>query len=344
MRALKMVGCAVALTALLAPGAHADEWNKLTYLTFSAPVQLPGITLPAGSYAFKLADSWSNRHILQVFNKQQTKVYGTFLTVSDQKLDPSGKPVVTFREAPAGTPTAVRAFFYPGDTIGDEFVYPKQQAVKIAKATHQPVMATAENMGGNAASMKGARVGHVDENGRMTEDNQDNRANAEHAANGATGTSGTTGTYTAAPRELNHRTGPAENADVMNRYNQNGPSPLDRQANRSMARGGETVTSSSPATGTSASNRAHRHHAAANAETATGTSGQTGTTANTAKANANNHAAANKNNNNAATARHHRRHLPQTASPLGLFALLSGLSLAGAGSLRQLRKRYADAR
>src|SRR5512135_2737305 len=98
MRALKMMTCAIALTAFLAPGAHADEWNKLTYLTFSGPVQLPGVTLPAGTYAFKLADTWSNRHVVQVFDKDQSKIYGTFLTVSDQKLEPSDKPLVMFRE------------------------------------------------------------------------------------------------------------------------------------------------------------------------------------------------------------------------------------------------------
>lgn len=257
MRALTVFACAIALTAFLAPGARADEWNKLTYLTFSAPVQLPGITLPAGTYAFKLADSWSNRHIVQVFDKQQTKVFGTFLTVSDQKLDPSSKPVVLFSESAAHTPRAVRAWFYPGDTTGDEFVYSKRQAVEIAKNAHQAVMATDEDTAGNDVSkMKSARVGHVNENGTMSEDNEDNRANST--------ASGTTGAYTASPKESNHRSGVAENSDTMNRYE-------NRRTNPSMAAGGETVTSGSQV-GTTAQRRADRN-------AATGTSGQTGTTA-----------------------------------------------------------------
>lgn len=327
MRALKVFCCAIALAACVAPGARADEWNKLTYLTFSAPVQLPGVTLPAGTYAFKLADSWSNRHIVQVFDRNQSKIYGTFLTVSDQKLDPSGKPLVMFRESKAGTPTAVRAWFYPGDTIGDEFVYPKHQAVEIAKNAHQSVMAMEEEGGNDVSQMKGAKVGHVDESGQMTADNEDNRANAENSAQ-AGATSGTTGAYTAAPREADHRTGVSENGDVMNRYNDKNASASNRTTNQSMATGGETVTSGQPgqATGTTAPRGASNN-------ATVGTSGQA--SANQANANPN------ADNNHPARS---RRHLPQTASPLGLFALLSGLSIAGAAGLRQVRRRYASMR
>ena len=49
MRVLKHLCCAAAMTAMLAPSARADEWNKKTILTFSGAVQIPGATLPAGS-------------------------------------------------------------------------------------------------------------------------------------------------------------------------------------------------------------------------------------------------------------------------------------------------------
>ena len=79
MRLMRSLGCAAALTALVAltaPAAHADEANKLTYLTFSGPVQIPGATLAAGTYMFRLADSQSNRHIVQVFDKDGSKHQG----------------------------------------------------------------------------------------------------------------------------------------------------------------------------------------------------------------------------------------------------------------------------
>ena len=77
MRFVKALCCAAALTAIIAPGARADEWNKKTILTFSGPVQIPGATLPAGSYVFKLADIPGNRHVVQVFDKDEKKFFTT---------------------------------------------------------------------------------------------------------------------------------------------------------------------------------------------------------------------------------------------------------------------------
>src|SRR5438093_10657522 len=163
MRVLRVLCCALAFAAIVAPGARADEHDKLTYFTFSGPVQIPGHTLSAGTYMFKLADSPSNRHIVQVFNKDGSKLYATILAIPDQGLEPADKPVVRFKETPAGSPSAVRAWFYPGNTIGDEFVYPKEQAMKIAKATHEPVLSITDQ-----SNMKSAEVTRVDEHGAAT--------------------------------------------------------------------------------------------------------------------------------------------------------------------------------
>jgi hypothetical protein len=160
MRSLRVLCCALAFATIVAPAARADEHDKLTYFTFSGPVQIPGHTLAAGTYMFKLADSPSNRHIVQVFNKDGSKLYATILAIPDQRLDPAEKPVVMFKETPAGSPSAVRAWFYPGNTIGDEFVYPKEQAMKIAKATHEPVLSITDE-----SNMRSAEVTRVDENG-----------------------------------------------------------------------------------------------------------------------------------------------------------------------------------
>jgi len=131
------------LTVLQATPARADTWDQLTYFTFSAPVEVPGAALPAGTYMFKLADTLGNRNVIQVFSKDGSRVYSTFFAIPDERLTPTDKPVVTFEETPAGTPEAIKAWFYPGDTTGHEFVYPKDQAQKIAAATHQAVLASA---------------------------------------------------------------------------------------------------------------------------------------------------------------------------------------------------------
>jgi hypothetical protein len=169
MRVLKAVCCAAALTALLAPGARADEWNKKTFLTFSGPVQVPGATLPAGTYTFKLADLSGNRHVVQVFDKDEKKIFTTILAIPNQRLEPSDKPVVLFSERPAGSPTAVKVWYYPGETIGNEFVYPKTQAMAIAKASHTTVLSTSDETT-NTERMKTAEIGHIDESGRMRGD------------------------------------------------------------------------------------------------------------------------------------------------------------------------------
>jgi hypothetical protein len=119
--------------------AKADEWDQKTVFTFSGPVEIPGQVLLPGTYVFKLADSLSDRNIVQVFNKKEDHLYGTFLAIPDYRARPSGKPIITFRERAAGSPEAVRAWFYPGETYGHDFVYPKPKAVALAKANKTPV-------------------------------------------------------------------------------------------------------------------------------------------------------------------------------------------------------------
>jgi len=137
------------LGAVFSPVAKADEWNNKTVMTFSAPVAIPGVhlkgwgVLPAGTYVFKVLDSQSNRHIVQIFNQDETVVYATILAIPDYRLKATGKTVVTFRERPEGQPEALRAWFFPGKNWGDEFVYPKARALQLAKETNTPILFTA---------------------------------------------------------------------------------------------------------------------------------------------------------------------------------------------------------
>jgi hypothetical protein len=138
--------CAAILGTMLVPGAKADDWNRKTVITFSAPVEIPGVhlkgwgVLPAGTYVFKILDSQTDRHIVQIFNQYQTTVYATILAIPNYRLKATDKTVMTFRERPEGQPEALRAWFYPGRNWGEEFVYPKAKAMELAKTANAPVL------------------------------------------------------------------------------------------------------------------------------------------------------------------------------------------------------------
>jgi len=119
----------------------ADTWDKKTVVTFSGPVALPGMTLPAGTYVFKLLNSPSDRHIVQVFNEDQDHLYTTILAIPNYRLTPTDKTVLNFNEVAPGKAQAVRAWFYPGDNFGQEFVYPKAEATELAVTAQVPVPA-----------------------------------------------------------------------------------------------------------------------------------------------------------------------------------------------------------
>jgi hypothetical protein len=142
------VFCLALLGAALSPAAKADEWNRKTVMTFSGPVEIPGVhlkgwaVLPAGTYVFKILDSTSERHIVQIFNEDQSQVLATILAIPNYRLRATDKTVVTFRERPAGEPEALRAWFYPGRNWGEEFVYPKARALELAKTAGTAVLYT----------------------------------------------------------------------------------------------------------------------------------------------------------------------------------------------------------
>jgi hypothetical protein len=119
----------VGLLALAFPApAHAGAFDEQTFFTFSGPVELPGISLPGGTYMFKLADPNADRNVVQVFNHAGTVCYGTFLTrPADDPITSSG-PAVTLEQRTAHAPEAVRSWFYPGDRTGREFSYAPQQS------------------------------------------------------------------------------------------------------------------------------------------------------------------------------------------------------------------------
>jgi len=160
----------VALTFL--PSAKADEWNKKTIVTFNEPVEVPGVgaqILPAGTYVFKLLDSPSDRHIVQIFNQAEDHVYTTILAIPNYRMRVTGKTVMTFKERAEGQPEAIRSWFYPGREWGDQFVYPKSRAVELAKIVNEPVLATPIELPAPVETLKTAPVIAVKPTGEEVE-------------------------------------------------------------------------------------------------------------------------------------------------------------------------------
>lgn len=139
IRTITAVACSALLLTAGAATAQTTS-DRATIVTFSGPVSIPGKTLPAGTYTFKLADSPADRHIVQVFDKEQTNILATILAVPADRTEAEGDPVITFKETPADRPPAVRYWYYAGERAGNEFVYPKSQAMMIARASGESVM------------------------------------------------------------------------------------------------------------------------------------------------------------------------------------------------------------
>jgi len=144
-RVFAIMACLLAVGMFLLPSAKADDFNKETLVTFSAPVEVPGTgaqILPAGTYDVEVVDAMPNRNIVRIRSVDKSHVYTTILAIPNYRLKATDKTVMTFSERPAGQPEALKAWFYPGDNWGQEFVYAKSRAVELAKVVKEPVLAT----------------------------------------------------------------------------------------------------------------------------------------------------------------------------------------------------------
>jgi len=122
-RAILLMLAGLGLMGAMIPSAKAAEKDQEAVFTFTGPVEIPGQVLPAGTYVFKLADPQTDESLVQVFDKSESHLYGTFLTLPDSHLSRQGTAAITFEERPSGAPEALKAWFYPGDKYGHEFVY-----------------------------------------------------------------------------------------------------------------------------------------------------------------------------------------------------------------------------
>ena len=166
LSSIAAASCLGLASLMVMPTAQADQWNKKTILTVNEPIQVPGKVLQPGKYVMKLLDSPSNRHIVQIFNDREDQIQTTVLAIPNYRLQPTGKTEFQWWEVPAGQPKALRAWFYPGDNFGQEFAYPKNEAVQIATVTHETVPTTTAT---EQSQMANADVNRVDQSGTMSQ-------------------------------------------------------------------------------------------------------------------------------------------------------------------------------
>lgn len=174
MRALKRITAAVVMTFACAAVASASEWTDRTKLKFTEPVMVPGATLAPGTYTFKLADSDTNRHLVQIFNEDETKLMATAQAIPTKRMDPEGDVVVTLKPTEAGAPIAIQSWFYPGSLYGHEFIYSDEQAKSIAQRSKKLVLSS--DIAGE--EMKGGKLYIYDAEGNRA-DRQDDRQTAQ---------------------------------------------------------------------------------------------------------------------------------------------------------------------
>jgi hypothetical protein len=124
----------VVLVVALASGANAFTSDKRTYFTFNQPVALPGMTLPAGTYMFRIANPDTSRNVIQVANKQGTESFALLHAIQATRPDAPKDSEIRFRETAAGSPPAVGSYWYMGERTGYEFIYSKTELAALNRS------------------------------------------------------------------------------------------------------------------------------------------------------------------------------------------------------------------
>jgi hypothetical protein len=133
------LGVFISCAMMIAP-AQADVWNQKTKVTFSQPVEVPGQTLPAGTYWFVLANSGTDRNIVQIFSQDWSMLYATVFTVPSDRQSPPDDTLLTLAKRESnGTPALVK-WFYPGETTGHEFEYSKSEESQLVRDKQETLL------------------------------------------------------------------------------------------------------------------------------------------------------------------------------------------------------------
>jgi hypothetical protein len=103
------------------PSLKASDSDKKTTITISQPVAVERTILPAGQYVLRLQYSTASQNVIYIFNGEETRLITTILAIHAYRLVPTDRSEFKFYDSPAGQPTALHNWFYPGDETGFEF-------------------------------------------------------------------------------------------------------------------------------------------------------------------------------------------------------------------------------
>jgi hypothetical protein len=142
-----MATCLISLGAYIVPKADAGDWDEKSILTFDQPVELPGIVLPAGAYIFKLIESPADRNIVRVLSADEHTVLATINAIPKLRYEAPENTLIVYEDRPAGSPRALKEWFYPDRRVGHEFVYPKSELSRLARTD----VTMSDNSEGNSA-------------------------------------------------------------------------------------------------------------------------------------------------------------------------------------------------
>jgi hypothetical protein len=118
---------------IVLPAARASEFDQETVVTFNQAVQISGHVLPAGTYLFAVPNDISQHDVVRIFSPDRRKLYATVLTIYSQRSHPTDSTAFTLAERASDLPQAIVTWYYPGRTIGHEFLYGKQVQQELAK-------------------------------------------------------------------------------------------------------------------------------------------------------------------------------------------------------------------
>ncbi|HYM08526.1 MAG TPA: hypothetical protein VEU11_18385 [Terriglobales bacterium] len=145
MKLLAVVFSVVLACMVFLPAAAADDWNQATKMHFSEPVAIPGMTLPAGTYWFLLADTQGGQQMVQVFNADRSKLYATAEVVPTERRHSTNEVELQFAERSPQRPEALLKWYYPGRLTGQEFLYPQKWENRFMREAKQDVVASPFN-------------------------------------------------------------------------------------------------------------------------------------------------------------------------------------------------------
>lgn len=325
---LFLTACVLAVLAVLVTGIRAQETNtnERTFITFNNTVELPGVTLPAGTYEFRLAPMSDSRNVVQVLKKDDAKVMGQWTFVQAQRERVTDDSVIMFKESPEGTTPAVQYWYFPGQKVGKEFLYPKDQAQRIAARTGQTVRTDDGEVTASNASISNQPASTSASSASLSSsESKDKDQEASRSAS-------------ASDRDLANGAVPAQPSAPAGSLTGNRGVP---QADASAAVSTDNAPSQSASADTSLRNAPVPAQPSAPAGSLTGTRGVAGTSGSASAEPARDDANVNQNDRAVGTSGAAQApaasELPKTASPLPLSGLIGMLSLVAALGVRAIR-------